>query len=512
MGINFDMTLNFKLGRQKKDGTCPLQIRFKDKGKDSIIAVSGVFIHPKMWQKHLNRVSPKHPMSQEINELLSKRQKKLLDVQAKYSMGSVDFNTAKQMLSNSSVLDEIHAFIDAFCVGVKSNSTLQNYRNAVNAFSLHTGIKNPCFKDITFENFQKLKQSLDEKGRSKQTLNTYLKNFKAICNYAKKRKITFQEFNFDSDWGHKRVLIQPKSMTTDQVILAIDNIKNNARQKKTINYLLRDFEAIGLWLLMFSMRGLYPKDVCLLSSYNLGYDFVSELNVRKKIGVKGQVTFNGNRLIYNHERSKSGNLMRTLLVPPIIGLINVLQKMISQSHPKQAFFKREDLKWNKLGLIHKKPLEEIDFLRLFNDNVKKDTKFFSIFNNYNKHLRNLGMLSFKSARKTFMTTSTHLDISQAIGRAMMGQKDSSISLHYNDFGGPKLMLAITEAHVKTLKEFEVIKIFNHWLKTHDEIFGSNAFDAYGIPIPQDKYYDRIISGLEEKLKQNKFTISNKRFL
>ena len=85
------------------------------------------------------------------------------------------------------------------------------------------------------ENFQKLKQSLDEKGRSKQTLNTYLKNFKAICNYAKKRKITFQEFNFDSDWGHKRVLIQPKSMTTDQVILAIDNIKNNAHQKKTKN-------------------------------------------------------------------------------------------------------------------------------------------------------------------------------------------------------------------------------------------------------------------------------------
>jgi hypothetical protein len=338
------MTLNFKLGRQKKDGTCPLQIRFKDKGKDSIIAVSGVFIKPKMWQKHLNRVSPKHPMAQEINELLSKRQKKLLDVQAKYSMGSVDFNTAKQMLSNSSVLDEIHAFIDAFCIGVKSYSTLQNYRNAINAFSLHTGIKNPCFKDITFENFQKLKQSLDEKGRSKQTLNTYLKNVKAICSYAKKRKITFQEFDFDSDWGNKRVLIQPKSMTTDQVILAIDNIKNNARQKKTINYLLRDFEAIGLWLLMFSMRGLYPKDVCLLSSYNLDYDFIGELNVRKKIGFKGQVTVHGNRFIYNHERSKSGNPMRTLLVPPIIGLINVLQKMISQSHPKQAFFKREDIK------------------------------------------------------------------------------------------------------------------------------------------------------------------------
>ena len=65
--------------------------------------------------------------------------------------------------------------------------------------------------------------------------------------------------------------------------------------------------------------------------------------------------------------------------------------------------------------------------------------------------------------------------------------------------------------LQTLKEFEVIKIFNHWLKTYDEIFCSNAFDAYGIPIPQHKYYDRIISGLEEKLKQNKFTISNKKF-
>ena len=45
-----------------------------------------------------------------------------------------------------------------------------------------------------------------------------------------------------------------------------------------------------------------------------------------------------------------------------------------------------------------------------------------MWNNYYKQLRSIGMPTFKVARKTFMTTSTLLDIPQSIGRTMLGQK------------------------------------------------------------------------------------------
>lgn len=503
------MTLNFKLGRQKKDGTCPLQIRFKDKGKDSIISVSGVFIYQKYWLKQHNRVSSHHPIANEINEKIAEREKKLIEIRGKYTIGTISYDIAKRMLSNSSVLDSIHAFIDAYCEGIKFETNVTNYRNAVKAFSFHTGIKEPLFTDITHENFIRVKNSLDEKGRSKQTLNSYLKNIKAICNYAKKKKITFQDFDFDSDWGNKKVKIKPVAVSSKHIKEAIDRIKIHASQKKNPGFILRDFEAIGIWMLMFAMRGLLPKDICQLSSRHLDYDFESEILVHKKRIPDKIVALDGNRHIYNHDRSKSGNSMRMLLVPPIQPLIAVLQDMISTSHPKLAFFSADDLKYGQEGIIFKKPIDKIDFMRLFNNEVNISKNYKNLFRNYNTHLSNLKMPSFKSARATFMTTATNLDISPAIGRAMMGQTDQTISIHYNDFGGPELFKRVTEAHIKTLEGFHFVELFNHWLKTYDDVFGKGALSYFGLRSNSKLFYSKFTNKLEYIIRTKKVVLKSR---
>ncbi len=110
------------------------------------------------------------------------------------------------------------------------------------------------------------------------------------------------------------------------------------------------------------------------------------------------------------------------------------------------------------------------------------------------------MPSFKIARKTFMTTATLLDIPQSIGRTMLGQTDPSISAYYNNFDDPRLFIKITQAHIKVLKDFEVIELFNFWLNKVDSVFGSNLFDIYSFRHDASLIYKEFNSHLEEMIK------------
>ena len=198
-----------------------------------------------------------------------------------------------------------------------------------------------------------------------------------------------------------------------------------------------------------------------------------------------------------------------LLVPPIQSIIGLLQEMISSSHPKLSFFSSDDFRYGHKGIIFKKPIEKIDFMRLFSEDVNFSKNQKNLFRNYNTHLSNLKIPSFKSARATFMTTSTHLDISPAIGRAMMGQTDQTISIHYNDFGGPELFKRITEAHIKTLQGFRFVELFNHWLKTYDEIFGKGAYKYFGISENSNLFYSKFTKRLERIIRRKKVFVKSR---
>ena len=63
------------------------------------------------------------------------------------------------------------------------------------------------------------------------------------------------------------------SATPDMIRYAIDNIEIKGQGRRYFLGTLREIEAVGHWLLMFSLRGFYPADIHKLSSKNLDYDF-----------------------------------------------------------------------------------------------------------------------------------------------------------------------------------------------------------------------------------------------
>jgi hypothetical protein len=199
-----------------------------------------------------------------------------------------------------------------------------------------------------------------------------------------------------------------------------------------------------------------------------------------------------------------------LNMPPIRKLIAVLRYLVSASHPKDAFQSQEEskMKTYKKRIQTKRP-EEVDHFKIFSFTEESDPeRYKEMWNNYYKQLRDIGMPTFKIARKTFMTTSTLLDIPQSIGRTMLGQKDPSISAHYNNFDDPRLFVKVTQAHIKVLREFNIVDIYNIWLRKIDELFGSDWYQIYGFSIPQDLLYVNYYKDVENMVQITHTKIKN----
>ena len=399
------MTLKFFLGKPRKDNTCALRIRFKvSEIQDKKITISGIAIQPKFWDSNLNRVGPNHPAYKDINQKIDKYEKKMRDVAEKWRVGNLSFETACRMMSSSSSMSSIRDFIKQLdTIDDVKRTTITNYNNTINAFSLHTGVEEPLFSDITYSNVIKMRKSLKELGRSPETHKAYLRNLKSICSAAFNHKIIFEKPEFNQNWDEKsRKIKTPRSIIPQDILDSIKRIELNSKNKRTRGRVIREFESIGLWLLMFSMRGMYPSDINDINVKNLDYNYESKIKAElKSNNSRGSISLRGNPFIYYHERHKTEVPMRILLnIPPVRKLIMVLRYLVSATHPNDAFQSEKEsrMKKYKERISINKP-SEVDPLRIFNFTSESDPrKFKDLWSNYNKKLRDIGMPNFKAAR------------------------------------------------------------------------------------------------------------------
>ena len=470
------MTLKFFLGREKADGTAPLRIRLKDGKKDTKITCPGLFVRPKDWDKSFNMVNPKTPGADAINYEIKKYSLKTEDVKQKYLLGQIDFDLAKRMLSGSNNSRSLIEFVNVICKRDKSAETLRNYLNTIGNFSHHTGIKEPLFTDITFNNMMIVKNNIIKKGGSAATYNKYLRDIKAICNYAKRTKYVFNDFEFDKEWRAKEdITLKVKTITPEVIYQSISQIKIESTHRSAKLKAFNELEAIGFWLLMFSTRGMYPADITSLTSHNLDYNFASRIK-HEQSGTESEISLLGNAHIYRHGRHKTGFPMKILMtLPPIRHLIGVLRFLLAASHSDRAFLTPEEASNpNYDERISEKSPKEVDFLRLFNFDKKNNPKVFeTVWGTYSSALSRIGMPSFKTARKTFSTTARRIRIDEGYVRTMLGQKDNSISISYVDYDDPQLFAQLCLAHINVLRAFDAISIYNVWLRRVDDVLGSN---------------------------------------
>lgn len=501
------MTLKFFLGRVKDDGSAPLRIRLKDGNRDSKITCPGIYVKPKDWDKNFCLVNPISLGADEINHEINKYRVKTETVKQKYLLGQIDFDLAKRMLSGTDNTKSLREFVNIVCRRDKSSETLRNYLNTIGNFSHHTGIKEPLFSDINFNNMMIVKNGVIKKGGSAATYNKYLRDVKAICNYARRTKYVFNDFEFDMEWrAREDITLRVKTITPEVIYNAIDKIKVESKHKSARLKALHEFEAIGLWLLMFSMRGMYPADINSLTSHNLDYNFADRIAHEKKES-DSKISLLGNPHIYRHERHKTGFPMKILItLPPIRGLIGVLRFLVAASHSAVSFLSPEEASNpNYNERLKGKSPDEVDFLKLFKIDKKNNPKEFqTLWGTYSTALSRIEMPSFKTARKTFSTTARRLRIDEGYTRTMLGQKDNSISISYVDYDDPQLFGQLCLAHIEVLRAFDVISLYNTWLRKIDEVFGSdwseNELYLKGNP---SFIYSSYIHALQPIIESNK---------
>ncbi|MDA0794809.1 MAG: hypothetical protein O3C13_09385, partial [Bacteroidetes bacterium] len=78
----------------------------------------------------------------------------------------------------------------------------------------------------------------------------------------------------------------------------------------------------------------------------------------------------------------------------------------------------------------------------------------------------------------------------------------------NNFDDPRLFEKVKQAHIKVLREFNIIDIYNIWLRKIDELFGSNWHHVYGFSMPQDLLYLNFYKEVEYMVQITHTKIKN----
>ncbi len=508
------INIAFKFHSYKRaDKTHQLQIRLRDKGREKIISTQ-IYIDKSKWDNSNKIVRADHPASAPINKLLKSYHDKIKKIKPLYELGEIDFNSAYLMLTSSGALDSIEDYRKNFCKR-ESAQWHRNTKNAIDAFKFHTGLDQVSFKDITRDNIHKMKDSVLDKGGQPDTHNNYLRHIRAIYNKALKDNTTYREFSFDKDLFLK-VDKHSKKLRTNKpqdIALAIERIrikthKESPNKKSAIVYAIRDLEAIGFWLLKFTLRGMYGKDIVSLSSKQYDYNYDYFIKHQQDGSLESQMV-RGNPYFLDHRRHKTGNMMRIWInLPPIGGLIFILRRLVAQTHPNLSYLSFEDLSKPYQELI-KKP--DYDELRIFRHDSKVDIKADeNLWNNLNKHLRELDVYSFESARKSFNTTARILNIPEGIKKTLIGQTDHSIQRHYDNYNDPHLVAQVQMAHLQIMHEFKIIELYELWLKKIEDLFGDQNKDLY-IGASSDIVYMDQYKRLEAVLKTDRVEISKQPF-
>ena len=503
------LNITFKLHNYKrKDGTYQLLIRLRSSQKEKVITTE-IHIDKSKWDSSNKMVRSDHIASEPINKLIKGYHDKIKKIKPLFELGEIDFNEAYLMLTSSGSLDSLESYRAHFCKR-ESAQWHRNTQNSLNAFKYHTGLKHINFNDVTRENILKMKDSVRSKGMQGDTHNNYLRHIRALYNKALSDNTTYREFKFSKDLFEKTDKHSKKLLTNkpEDIAFAIEKIALKSKSKKDVGSTIRDIEAIGFWLLKFSLRGMYGKDIVSLSANQRDYNYDYFITHQKDGSSKDQI-IRGNPYFLDHKRHKTGNMMRIWInLPPIGGLIYILRRLVAQTHPNLSYLTYEDLSKPYNELIQKPGYDE---LKIFRHNSKIDIKADeNLWNNLNKHLRKLDVYSFESARKSFNTTAEILNIPRGIKKTLVAHTDHTIQRHYNNYNHPELVAQVQLAHLRIMHNFKIIELYALWLNKIEKIFGPQNSELY-VCESSDFVYREQLARLEGILKIDRTKITKEPF-
>ena len=394
-----------------KKGFSTLFVRVKQNDKDVKI-YTRLKVLNRLWDKRNKRIKSNHPFFEQISKQVKSyiNLTEELSIQMKVSKPSIE--EIKHRINGGSSVNDVLTFLDLYYKSSIRESTKKDYKSTLNGIKTHFKVNILTFEDLCSKsNWEELRENLKLNNKSPNTFNSYLKKAKAIHNSAFKQKIIFRDFPHVT--YNEELSPDPKWITCNELMTIIKNVDVKSSKFE------KDAVSILLYLLSFSMRGLYKQDLENLSSDNF---------INNQYSDQGSFNFGRSNTVYRHKRSKTGKIGYIFIgILPIENIIKSLHFL---------------LKSNQKGLFPL-PIKSKNFWDLHSKNFKSLTG-----NNY------------KSSRKAFMTVCGIAGVLDQDARELLFQKDRTISRYYKDNSPPELLLKYSKLHLKVLEKYKVMQLFN----------------------------------------------------
>ena len=403
-----------------KDGRTQLEIRVRHK-KLQYVKTLDIRVHPKDWDAKNLRIKGGLP---QVNAKLSDLREGMLDAWDMYEANIYTWEELIRRVNGGSKKVDVESFIEDVYKYEKTQSTYITYKNCISAYKAILGYKSIQFTDVNYSNITSAINKWKTKGLSPSSINTYVTHIGSVVNEAHRRGLAPEAFIKHKTYRQKITTRVIKTVTTEDMLNAIPRVKD-----------IYDFQTLSLWLLQFSLRGLYVKDIAQMYKHD-------KLN---------EDDYDKDRYVL-HKRSKTGEPMHILYsCEPTEDILLALKNSFKITHPTKC----------------SNTMNALELLIYDTEDVRVHKNVWDV---YQKRCTKILGYSFKTARKTFESTAMLLDVSSPIRYKLLGHVDSSIKRNYLNWEWDKLSVKVDDAHKAVIDSFNTEAIWNE-LSTHALVTG-----------------------------------------
>ena len=427
-----------------KEGKAPLFWKVTS-GRDKVIKRNlGISIRPSEWDSKRFQIHSKAENASVYNDRINEANNKLRKAWSLYESETYSWDEMVAFLSGAKTTLDVWSFCETV---IKPNQTDNVYKGVKDVYGAVKKVlgRELAFEDLSYNTVDLCVKNWKERLRS-ATLKTYKYHFGIIINEAYEKKLTPYKYEPIKKWRKKKDKVNRKTgrptistATHEQFLTSIDKAKD-----------LWDIEALGFWLLMFGMRGLYPTDLCNIHKYK--WDFYLDPP----------------KAVLFHLRNKSEEPMDISYTYPFDELTQKLRGYLQFTHGYQT-----NKKTGKQFLRSKeyKLTDDMNDGWFFNKYRKDDWGI------YTKKLNKLGMEDIKAARKTFNTIASTLNTPQAVWYALTGHEIQGIKQAYTNKQWEELATQVDKAHDEVLAKFYVDKIYPKLIDKANEILAEKGVNV-----------------------------------
>ena len=438
--------------RKLLDNRSNLQVQISaGRGNQKQIS-TGIKLHKEHWDKKHSRLRASHDEFEALNSQIAEWENRMYDAKRLFEAKRISFlgaiDTIKGVIEGGSV----DAFLHSYIKEVDTDVTYQSKADHLNAFKRYAKIKGDLKFDqvdnmLVAKIHKQFKKLIRDNKISPRTYNNYISTTLGIIEAARINGLTNHVPKIE-----KKYLKIPETFRK--------NISNSPEQiHKAIGNsdTLQKWQSCALWLLMFSLRGLYPADIIRIGEGRIRGDKEPEKNLSRSLR-----NWDKKELWLDLPRSKSAEPMFIRIFPEVLYLIERLKYSFIYTHAG-----------HQIGGVDIVP-DLTDRIAIFKyDNQSHSKEHKQLWKTRQNKFSKMGLpeVQLMRARKSFENYTNELtDGNTTIIKKLQGRKvDSVLDASYSNYKSKKWIEKLDDVHELVYRQFGADKLIGELIKRLDDL-------------------------------------------